>query len=87
MTGTQLDLELPLVPEAVVVRATLLTMIKEGRQPSAVELVSSIEQSFGIKARWHIAPAIEELAKLADLPRIDRDYLRRHGVRPRVELP
>ncbi len=75
MTGVQLDLVMPPVPEARVVRDALRAMLKQGHRPGAEELVSSIEESLGIKARWHVVSSIEELVKLADLPRIDRDYL------------
>jgi len=75
MTDVQLDLELPPAPEARLVRGALLTTLKQRRMPSAEELVASIEESFGVKARWHIASTIGELVKLADLHRTDCDYL------------
>ena len=68
MTGVQLDLVMPPVPEARVVRDALLEMLTQRRRPSAEELVSSIEESLGIKARWHVVSSIEELVKLADFP-------------------
>ena len=72
---SSLDWSFRPTPEAEAVRNALLMMIKEGR-PSAPELVSLIEETLGLKARWHITQAIERIVNLTTVPRIDQDYLR-----------
>ena len=64
------------------VKTIIVAAINRPKQPSAWELVQSVEEAFGIKARWLVRPAIEELIGEGQLPlfpqsrttRIVRDY-------------
>jgi hypothetical protein len=76
MIDNQLDL--PLAPHddtRTAVRDAVLRILEQRRRPAAAELVIDIEASLGLKARWDLAPVIGELSNMADLSRIDREYL------------
>ena len=60
--------ELPLQPIQIEqVKAVMLALLRAGRQPSAWELLSNVETQVGLKARWELLPALEELAQDRDL--------------------
>src|ERR1041384_22935 len=65
------------------VKATIVEMIDRPKQPSAWELVQLVEERYGVKARWLIRQALEELTgegQLALFPqprttRLTREYI------------
>jgi len=77
-----MNADLPSPKEAV--KNIVLAALARPQQPSAWELVDEVDRSLGLKARWHLLTALEELAgegQLSLLPaktltRAQRDYVR-----------
>jgi hypothetical protein len=56
------------------VTAHVLALLVSGSQPAAGELVRSVEDRFGLEARWELEAALMHLAGGSALPRIQREY-------------
>ena len=72
----QLQLSLtPPEPLGPRVREAVLTLMSQGKQPSAWELVEHVEHQVGLKARWEIEPVLKALAVDTELTVLHRSYL------------
>jgi hypothetical protein len=66
----------PVEPIDEIVQAIVLCQFKSRRQPSPWELLCSVESRLGWKARWHIRPALQNLAQRPSLTHAAREYLK-----------
>src|SRR6266850_733033 len=76
-TGTfQFELLFPLAPDlSKLARQTVLDILSKPVQPSARELLASVEAHLGVKARWDARDVIEGLVREAKTTQSIRDYL------------
>jgi len=66
----------PVEPIDDMVQAIVLCQLKARRQPSAWELLSTVESRLGWKARWSLRPALQKLAEHPSLTSAVREYLK-----------
>ena len=76
LPGLQLELLLPAAPDlATQVRELVLSILSKPVQPSARELLASIERHIGVKARWEVKDAILMLTEERAVSQSIRAYL------------
>ena len=75
-SDAQTALPLPATPTQLdPVQAVILQLLSTPVQPSARELLASVEEQLGVKARWDVLAAVELLANAPRVPRVARNYL------------